>query len=414
MSGDNRPTLCMYTPPPDGGMALYTCELMKALARRPHDFRFELVCEEGLAEPFRSELYRANDILPRLRHRSTMPNRAAWIVNRLAYYPRRERRFLKWLQGRPDVVGVHLQEWTYWLAAPLVRRIQRMGKKVFYTVHNVLPHHYPPIIPRALVHHWIRKACLRCDGLFVHTAPLADELARFLGERHPPIQIVPHGVWTMRSAEAANSANPTALAERMAWKKLLFFGSIRRNKGLHLLLEAARQLEGYSITIAGEPQEKQYFEIECRPLIDALRRAGRRIELLDRFIAEEEMPGLFAAHSAVVLPYTPQFVAQSGVLFMALAHDLPVIASEAGGMRDLLREYPVGSVFRGSSPDALIHAIRDLFENASHEALASSIRDAKRRLSWQETARLTIETYRSVLCTVQESDDPALETTTAG
>ena len=55
-----------------------------------------------------------------------------------------------------------------WLASPVLRRLKRMGKKAFFTVHNVVPHKYPRLVPRAVVDGWIRRACLMCDGLFVH------------------------------------------------------------------------------------------------------------------------------------------------------------------------------------------------------------------------------------------------------
>ena len=135
--------------------------------------------------------------------------------------------------------------------------------------------------------------------------------------------------------------------ERLTLKRLLFFGEIRRNKGLDLLLRAMGRLPaGYSLTIAGEPRERDYFREEILPLVAEARRRGAVIDLRDRFTPEAEVPALFAGHSAVVLPYTPKFVAQSGVVFMALAHDTPVVASEAGGLRELFEEFRIGATFR--------------------------------------------------------------------
>jgi glycosyltransferase involved in cell wall biosynthesis len=379
----------MYAPTADGGHARYAWELTTALARHPRgEYRVELVSSRDLAEPFRTAEYPVHAILPRLRPREEYRTRLSWAAHRLVYYPFRERQFLKWLRGRPDVEVVHLQEWKPWLAAGVLRRIRRMGKKAFYTVHNVLPHRYPRGVPKRLMDYWIRRASLSCDGLFVHTERLAEELAQFLGERRPPITVVPHGVWTVDDARPEPE-----LRERLSWKRLLFFGAIRRNKGLDLLLRAARRLPEYQITVAGEPCDGEYFGSEVMPIVRSLRAAGARIDLLDRFIADDEVGPLLARHSAIVLPYTRQFVAQSGVVFLALAYGLPVAASHAGGLRDLLGQYEIGTSFDAGSEEGLVSAVNVLHDAANVEALERNIRAARRRFTWQAAAGATLAGY---------------------
>jgi glycosyltransferase involved in cell wall biosynthesis len=332
-------------------------------------------------------------ILPKLHARSEFTNSASWALSRVTHYARRERCLLEWLEARPDVSAVHFQEWTPWLAAPVFRRLRRMGKKVFYTVHNVVPHRYPARVPKPLMHRWIRQACLLTDGLFVHTHRLADELTRFLGRGArggaiPPISIMPHGVWTVNDAD-----NLPPLQQRLNEKKVLFFGTIRRNKGLDLLLRAALRLPGYSITIAGYVLEHDYFRDEVLPLIDQVRAAGVRVDLIDRFVSDEEAGQLFRTHGALVLPYTPQFAAQSGVVFMALAYELPVIASEVGGLRDLFSEFRIGTTFTEHTPAALTAAVDALHAKDDATELLGQIRAAKNRFSWEAAAQATLLGY---------------------
>jgi len=406
----------MFTPSAGGGHARYSRELLTALARAGRGrYEFELITSEDVEPQFRSaDAYRVNAVLPALRERSAYRSRAAWALSRVTHYVRRELRLLNWLKSRPDVDAVHFQEWTPWLAAPVFRRVRGMGKKVFYTVHNVVPHKYPALVPKSVMHGWMRKARKLADGLFVHTEQLAGEVVEFLREdraKLPPITVSPHGVWSIDDAETL-----PPLSRRLRERKLLFFGRIRRNKGLDLLLRAARQLSGggYTITIAGEPADRDYFATEIVPLIEQARAAGVRIELLDRFIGDDEVGPLFRSHGALVLPYTQEFVAQSGVLFMALAYELPVIASEVGGLRDVFEDYRIGTTFSQYTPEALASAVNELHAGESVPSLLRDMRAARERFSWDAAARATLGGYAAAMGEVNERvNDCRVETTAA-
>jgi len=378
--------VCMFAPTAIGGHARYTWELATALARRGAGV--EVVSCEDLEPAFRSDEYPVHPILPAIVDRSQIASRWVWVANRLAYYPRREQHFLRWLHGRPDISLIHLQEWKFWLAGKLVRRIRAMGKRVFYTVHNVRPHRYPPGGPKRLVDRWIRRSCLACDGLFVHTPGLARELADFLGARRPAIHVVPHGVWTN-----PDSLNAPRLDERLAAKRLLFFGAIRANKGLDLLLRALHLLPDYHLTLAGHPTEADHFASVVLPAVQSLRSRNRSITVLDRFIPDPEVPALFASHSAVILPYTAQFLAQSGVVFSAIAHDTPVVASRAGGLAELLGQFPIGTTFDAHTPEALAAAIRQLHDQSHTAELRRHLDAARRHFTWDTAAAATIAGY---------------------
>ena len=99
-----------------------------------------------------------------------------------------------------------------------------------------------------------------------------------------------------------------SIEERLSWRKLLFFGAIRKNKGLDRLLDAMESLNDFSLTIAGEPSEPEYYRGEILPRIAKLRAAGVKIDLRPEFTPEERVGELFQGHSAVVLPYTSRCV----------------------------------------------------------------------------------------------------------
>lgn len=380
--------ICMHSPSASGGHPLYVQELLTALAEHPRGGkRFEWVSGEDLQPQFRSDLYPLHAILPRLPHKDEFRTRLSWAANRVWHYPRCDRKFLDWLAQRPDIKAVHFQEFS-WSQPSFFPRIRQLGKKILYTVHNIRPHAYPPLVPHSLWDQRARQACKGCDALFVHTPGLREELSNFLGAPHPPIEVVPHGVWTVRQPLAIPS-----LDERLGWKRLLFFGTIRRNKGLDLLFRAAELLPGFSLTIAGMPREAEYFRGEVLPQIKRLRDSGVAVELLDEFIPDEQVGPLFARHSAIVLPYTQEFTAQSGIVFVALVHELPVVASEVGGLRDLFDEFRIGTSFREPAPQALAAAVRALYEEPARANLLGQIRAAKNRFSWRASAGATLTAY---------------------
>ncbi len=382
--------VCMYVPSEDGGHALYSQQLLTALAAASPETRFELVSAENLDPQFDSSTYRVHRLLPALRARSSFPNKLAWATSRLKYYLQREEVFLSWLETRPDIAIVHLQEWKAWLMPRVVRRIRSMGKRVFCTVHNIYLHRYPPGIPRSIVDGRVRKGALLSDGLFVHTPQLAAELAGFLGERHPPIHVVLHGVW-----ERPKQLHESPLAARMSQKKLLFYGVLRRNKGLHVLLRAMRQLPEFSLTIAGEAQEPEYFDRECLPMIRQLQKDGAKVDLQLGRVSESDTAELFRTHSALMLPYDSSFVAQSGVVFLAIAHGVPVVASKAGGLGWLMGEFSIGEICAQATPEELAAAVRRLFDRPCITELDRELKEAARTYSWESTAAKTLDAYRS-------------------
>jgi glycosyltransferase involved in cell wall biosynthesis len=378
----------MFVPPADGGMAQYARELLTALAEQPGGgYQYELVTSRDLDPQLAAAPYAVHAILPPLLHRGRFRTRAGWVASRLTHYHRRDAYFLRWLEARPDVDAVHFQELTPWGAPRLFGRIRGLGKRIFYTVHNVRPHRYPALTPRWLIDRCRRRTCMRCDGLFVHTQALADQLSDFLGGSHPPIHIVPHGVWNV----GAGAERPP-LEERLKWNQLLFFGAIRRNKGLHLLLDALASLPEFGLTIAGEPLEKEYYRSEILPRIRQLQSDGARIDLRDHWTPDNQIAGLFSSHSAVVMPYTSEFVAQSGVLFMALAYEVPVVSSRAGGLGDFLRQFKVGVTFEWEEPAALAAAVQALHAADARE-LSREIQAARRRYSWRQAAAATVAGY---------------------
>ncbi|MDR3635940.1 MAG: glycosyltransferase family 4 protein [Isosphaeraceae bacterium] len=381
--------VCLYTPTSSGGHALYTKELLTAVAEAGADrgVAAELVTCEDLEDGLWTEAYPIHAILPHLRPRSAFRSSAAWLASRLAYYSRREGMFLDWVTRRGGVDVVHFQEYTPWLAPRHWRALRRRGVRTIYTVHNILLHGY-----KNALHKVVRDSCLRagwreCDALLVHTEGLREKLADFLGPGHPPIHVTPHAVWSRGGPQEPIEVEPSSARTR-----LLFFGVVRQNKGLHILLRALGRLPNCDLTAAGEIENDGYRD-RIRELSGHL--APGRFELIDRYVSEDEVPGLFASSRLVVLPYT-SFAAQSGVLHLALAHGRPVVASDIGGMGECVRNWGIGQVVAPDDDVALAAAIQKALEPSAYRDAVDATLRVRRDLTWERMAEATIDVYRAV------------------
>jgi glycosyltransferase involved in cell wall biosynthesis len=140
-----------------------------------------------------------------------------------------------------------------------------------------------------------------------------------------------------------------------------------------------------------------------------LRSRNRPVTVLDRFISDPELPPHFASHSAVVLPYTQQFVAQTGVVFTALAHETPVVASCAGGLAEVLGEFPIGTTFAEHTPEALAAAVRELHDSSHRAELQRQMDAARRHFTWDAAARATLAGYAAAFEPDTQTLDPDTE-----
>jgi glycosyltransferase involved in cell wall biosynthesis len=195
--------------------------------------------------------------------------------------------------------------------------------------------------PRTVVicHHALPRERLtrtllsRADTVIVHSAAQAAE-ARELA---PDVPIV---VARMPPHLPAHPSAPSHLAERTVdlarghrETRLLFFGVVRPDKGLDILLQAlARTPEHVTLTIAGEFRDGT---ASTRGLAAALR-LGARVTLRPGYVPAGQIPALFAAADAAVLPYREAAGSQNVAL--AFSYGVPVVATTAGALAEAVRD----------------------------------------------------------------------------
>lgn len=383
-------TVVMYTPTAQGGHALYSKEVLEALAGLESDeLQFELLTSVDLGDEYRSERYMINAVLPRLRHKSEFGLSISWALSRVSHYLMRELRLLLWLISRPDVAVLHIQEISPWFGAPVLFLVRKILKvRICMTVHNIVPHKYPEIIPKAAFDWLLRAVHKQCRVLFVHANTLAEDLSDREGIARDSVLVARHGVWSSTLRLGAEDVG--SLRVMKGRPTILFYGTIRRNKGLHFLLDAMERLpDDYRLIIAGEVVDPPYFDEVVRPLLDMTEMSGR-VDFRRGFVPDEDVPELFSEADVIALPYA-EFSAQSGILFDAIAHSLPVVCTNAGAVGETVGEYCLGTVVEDLSPDGLASGIVATVEGL--EDLRSNFANAKNELSWRRHAEMLVAGY---------------------
>lgn len=129
---------------------------------------------------------------------------------------------------------------------------------------------------------------------------------------------------------------------------LLFFGNVKANKRLDLLIDAIKSL-------SPEKQERVHLTVagNCDDLERYLKQIGNCNAISCHFhrIEDEEVPELFTKHQYLVLPY--ENVAQSGPHMIAYHYNLPVIASDIAGMAEHIIDGKTGFLFKVNDKDSL-------------------------------------------------------------
>jgi glycosyltransferase involved in cell wall biosynthesis len=245
------------------------------------------------------------------------------------------------------------------------------------TAHDVLPRE-----PRWGQRAAQRRLYDRFDAIVVHSEHGRDRLTRELGVEEGRVHVIPHGAFT-HLVEGPVGPAPFQTEHPV----VLFFGLLRASKGIDVLLEAWRGIEGAELWIVGMPR------MDIAPLRAA---APPNVRFVPRFITDAELPGYFRRADLLVLPYRE--IDQSGVLFTALAFGKPLLLSDAGGFGEVAATGAARVVPAGDA-QALHAALKELLgDPAARAAMAERARSAgAREYAWAPIARRTLALYQSLL-----------------
>lgn len=277
---------------------------------------------------------------------------------------------------------VVMKFWMPFFAPSLGYVAAHLGKKTktIAILDNVIPHE-----KRFFDMVFIRYFLKRVNGFVVMSEQVKSDLlsikpdARYVFMQHP--------LYNHFGKPISKSIAREKLKLDTNKKTLLFFGFIRDYKGLDLLIEAFGELgDEYQLIIAGESYgsfEKYTNQIESNRNVD-------RIHSFVRYISDTEVPDFFSAADVCVLPY--KSATQSGITSIAYHFELPMLATDVGGLKEMVIDNETGKVIDEPTPDKIKSGIMNFF-NQDVDQYKNNIKLKKKELSWEAFSKKILELY---------------------
>ncbi|MBL0342951.1 MAG: glycosyltransferase [Bacteroidetes bacterium] len=276
---------------------------------------------------------------------------------------------------KPDLVVIR-----YWLPfmAPCLGSVARLLKRgnsgitVQAICDNVVPHEQR-WGDRMLTAYFVNS----CDRFVVMSQSVLADLRTFT---QAPATVRFHPIYNI-----FGDAVPTADARRLLGLEananyLLFFGFIRKYKGLDLLLEALADPQlansNVQLIIAGE------FYDDPQPYLQLIQKLQltHRVHLHTHYIPKEQVKNYFCAANLVVQPY--RNATQSGVTQIAYHFNKPMLVTNVGGLPEMVPNGVAGYV-TSTNPADIAHAIADFFTHNRNEELTKGVLEMKKQFAWE-------------------------------
>lgn len=283
---------------------------------------------------------------------------------------------------KPDIIVVR-----YWLPfmGPALGTILRQVKKNRHTriiciADNVIPHEKRPG-DTAFTKYFLKS----CHAFITMSEKVMNDLRKF--EKDKPARQVLHPLYDNFGLPVTKKAAREKLALDPEEKIVLFFGFIRKYKGLDLLLHAMAderiRNSRIKLLVAGEFYEDQQLYVD----IVKQHQLESSVYMHTHFIADGEVLYYLCAADCVIQPY--RNATQSGVTPLAYHFEKPMVVTNVGGLPSLVPHEKVGLVCE-PDPVNIASAILKFYEMGEDHFLPG-IREEKKKYDWKNLVEIIRE-----------------------
>ncbi len=267
------------------------------------------------------------------------------------------------------------------------------GKRIVFTPHDIVHNKkYPLSNTITSILYTIS------NRIIIHNNANLEPIIKRFKLKPEKINVIPHGgyeYFVNGKVTMSHARRRFGLSENH--RILLFFGNIKPNKGLHILINSlpliAENVDNVRLIIAGRlcggiTEEWLFGLIKEKGISDIV------IPKLE-FIPEEMTTFYYMASDIVVLPYTE--ISESGVLRFAQTCGRPVMCSDLKEFKETVVQGETGYLFKQDDHVDLARQVTKVFSSGQLEQIGDNARrQAKEHYNWKKIARLTMDVYDDV------------------
>lgn len=374
MKKNNKKRIVMIGPvyPFKGGISHYTGAMAKNLAKDfevftvSYKMQYPKILFKSEQRDFDNDTFKVHDT----KYLVNTANPFNWINSA---------RKIKKL--KPDYI---IMQWWHPYFSPCYTGLSMLTRKIpkIFVCHNVFPHERFPL-DRFLTRTVLRKG----KAYITHSAMDAEDLKEIIAVPNYETTVLPvHNSFKMKNLTKPQARLAANVAEDK--KILLFFGFVRDYKGLRHIINAMPEIVKYDsnirLMIVGEfRSDKEHYLEQIKNL-----GVGDNIDIVDGYIPDSGIEKYFAASDLIVLPY--ESATQSGIVQIAYGFEKPVIATNVGGLPEVIADGKTGYIVEPKNPKALAEAVIHFFDENKSEEFTENVRKEAYRYSWDRMNEVVV------------------------
>lgn len=347
-----------------GGIAQFNNELYQALSPlatlQAYNFKRQY---PSLLFPGKTQLVSAKDPNPGIDAPALLDS-----INPISYYQTAKsiREFA------PDVLLTSY--WMPFFAPSLGKTIQQVKAKKISVLHNVIPHE------KRKFDETLNKYFLKQNDAFI---VLSDTVKNQLLHYYPKAKYlqIPHPVYNHFGEKLDKVQAKQNLGISPNRKVILFFGFIRKYKGLDILIKSLSNIqEPYTLLIAGESYDDF---TEYQNLLNENGIVGEKLCSKVEYVTDDDVKKYFSASDICALPY--RSATQSGIAAVAKHFEVPMVVTPVGELPNEVKHLKTGFICQDSNPESFAFGIQNVMIN--HSIYSQNMFQDNQDNTWQNFAK---------------------------